>query len=357
MTEKWKKGLLALCLLSLLPATASAQRLESKVTNVDAGKTGYEQPITATFRFRNKGSRRLFINAVYPDCNCTKVDYPKEVKGHTDFEIKMTYDARQLGHFNKQAAIVTNATEKPVYICMTGVVLEDYIDYSNQFPVVMGDLRLDKNELMFDDINLGDQQIQQLRIYNNGTTKYQPTLMHLPSYLKAKMTPEVLVPNQIGTFTVTLNSTMLHDFGLTQSTIYVAPNPGDKVSQEREISVSAVLLPSFVGVSNAQLQYAPKMELSKENVDIVFDKKKKKSDVITITNKGRTELEISSLQLFTIGLRVSLDKSRLNPGESTKLKITAIREELKQARTRPRILMITNDPRKPKITINIRAKE
>jgi hypothetical protein len=67
-------------------------------------------------------------------------------------------------------------------------------------------------------------------------------------------------------------------------------------------------------------------------------------------------LDISSLQLFTGGLQVSLGKSHLKPGETTQLKITALRDDLKKVRTRPRILMITNDPDQSKVTITINAK-
>ena len=156
--------------------------------------------------------------------------------------------------------------------------------------------------------------------------------------------------------TVTLNSNHLHDYGLTQSAVYMAENPGDTVSADHEIGVSAVLLPSFMGMTAAQKQYAPKMLLSKTTVDILFNGKSKKKDVIEITNKGRTELDISSLQLFTRGLKVSLSKSKLQPGEKATLKITALRDDLKKVRTRPRILMITNDPDKSKVTITINAK-
>ena len=159
---------------------------------------------------------------------------------------------------------------------------------------------------------------------------------------------------------MTLNSSELRDYGLTQNTIYLAGNPGDKISPDHEISVSAILLPSFLGITDAQRQYAPKLQLSKEKVDTAGAAadaaEKKKSDVIELANVGRSELEISSLQLFTGGLTVSLGKKRLSPGERTKLKFTAVRDELKKVRTRPRILMITNDPSKPKVTITINAK-
>ncbi len=334
---------------------AVAQKLIIEKTTIDVGRTGYEQPITAIFEFRVKGSKKVRINDVRPDCNCTKVEYPKTDQGDK-FQIRMTYDARQLGHFDKQAAVVTNATAKPFYIRMKGIVLRDYQNLSKNYPITMGNLLLDHSELEFDDINRGDQQVQLLHIYNSSTTVCQPNLMHLPSYLKATMAPERLGPGRAGTLTVTLNSNELHDYGLTQSAVFLAENPGDTVSADHEIPVSAVLLPSFMGMNAAQKQYAPKMQLSKTTCDIQFNSKTKKKDVIEITNKGRTELDISSLQLFTGGLQVSLSKSKLQPGEKTTLKITALRDELKKVRTRPRILMITNDPDHPKVTITINAK-
>ena len=325
-----KNIILALLLLTAIPL--SAQKLTIQKTVVDVGKTAYQQPVTAVFELRNKSHHKLKIEAVKPDCHCTTVTYPqREIDGHETFQITMTYDARQLGHFNKQAAVISNGSKK-------------------------GDLLLDKRELEFDDINRGDVQEAEIHIYNNGGKAYYPNLMHLPSYLTATMTPKRLSPRQTGVMKVTLHSDKIHDYGLTQSSIYLAGNPGDKVDAEHEINVSAVLLPSFVGISQAQLQYAPKIQLSKEKVNIVFDGKKKRSDVITITNAGRSELDISSLQLFTTGLTVSLGKSHLRPGEQTKLKITALREELQKVRVRPRILMITNDPTKPKVTITIHAK-
>ena len=145
----------------------------------------------------------------------------------------------------------------------------------------------------------------------------------------------------------------MHDYGLTQTAVYLAGNPGDKVSPDHEISVSAVLLPAFREMTPEQQQYAPRLQLSKEQVDIRFDGKAKKKDVIELTNTGRSELNITSIQMFTGGLQVSLGKRRLQPGETTKLKIVALREDLEKARIRPRILMITNDPDHPKVTINI----
>jgi len=60
--------------------------------------------------------------------------------------------------------------------------------------------------------------------------------------------------------------------------------------------------------------------------------------------------------MFTTGLEVSLNKTELQPGESTRLKITAEAEGLKKAQQKPRILMITNDPDNAKVVINVNVK-
>lgn len=351
-----RKTIITLLLTAFMMPVA-AQKLIAEKTVIDVGKTGFQQPITAVFEFHNKNVRRLRIEAVNPDCNCTVVEYPKDVisTGET-FQIKMTYDAQRLGHFDYQAAVVSNATKAPIYIRMKGVVLADYQDFSGDYPIEMGMMRIDKNELEFDNVNKGEQPMEQIHVYNDGTSVMQPNLMHLPSWLSATTAPEEIRPGRTATITVTLNSQNISDYGLTQSSIYLAANPGDKATQENLIGVSTVLLPAFTKMTEQQKQYAPRLQLSKEQVNIVFDGKSKRKDEIQLTNTGRTPLTISSLQMFTAGLQVSLGKRSLQPGESTKLKITAERDEIKKARTQPRILMITNDPDKSKIVITINAK-
>ncbi len=355
MSMNKKTLITSLLVLTMLPV--SAQKLIATKTTIDVGKTGFQQPVTAVFEFKNKSVRRLRIESVQPDCNCTTVDYPKtEIGMGEKFEIKMTYDAKMLGHFDKQAAIISNGTKKPVYIRMKGIVSENYQDFSGDYPIEMGNMRIDKNELEYDNVNKGEMPVALIHVFNNGTSLMRPNLMHLPSYLSATVAPEEIRPGRTATISVTLNSNKVSDYGLTQESIYLAANPGDKATKENLIGVSTVLLPSFTKMTETQKQYAPKMYLSKDQVDIFFDGKSKKKAEIQISNLGRTPLTISSLQMFTEGLQISLGKSTLQTGESTKLKITAQREVLKNARTKPRILMITNDPDQSKVIITINVK-
>ena len=333
----------------------NAQKLVVTQDNVMAGRTGFCQPITATFELRNKSLRKLVIESVKPDCGCTAVEYPKEVGANDKFTIKMTYDARQLGHFQKMAAIVSNGSKQPVYLTMRGVVLPEMVDYSGTYPLAMGELLLDKNVLEYDDVNKGDEPVQEIHIFNNGEKTMRPNVMHLPPYLSATVKPETLEPGKGGTIAVTLNSDKLRDFGLTQTSVYLAKQLGEKVSQDNEIPVSTVLLPHLQDYNEFTKALAPQLQISTTEIDFSdFEGKTKKTAEVILYNTGKTTLKISSLQLFTTGLKVTLDKQSLEPDETTTLKITGFAAELRNLRSKPRILMITNAPDKPKVVLNIR---
>ena len=87
-----------------------------------------------------------------------------------------------------------------------------------------------------------------------------------------------------------------------------------------------------------------------------FGKKKKQRAVIRLRNVGKSVLDIRNLRMFTSALQVSLNTTHLAPGAEAKLKITVDAAKLKEARNKPRVLMITNDPDNAKVTININVQ-
>ena len=230
------------------------------------------------------------------------------------------------------------------------------VDFSGNYPYTFVDLRADLNNIEFDDVNRGDRPMQKIHILNSSSQPVSPTVMHLPPYLNANVSPTTIMPGRQGTVSVILDSKKLRDYGLTQTSVYLGMFPGDKVSPEKEIPVSAVLLPAFTEMTESQLANAPQVRLSEENLDFVMNGRTKKTETITIENVGRSDLNISSLQMFTSGLKVKLNKTRLLPNETATLKITAEAKALRGARTKPRVLMITNDPEKSKVVININIK-
>jgi len=181
--------------------------------------------------------------------------------------------------------------------------------------------------------------------------------MHLPPYLTALVTPEKLEPGKAGTIAITLNSEKLRDFGLNQTSVFIAQQLGEKVSQDNEVPVSAVLLPDLKDYDAIGKSLAPQMQMSANEVDFTdFGGKSKKTAEIMLVNTGKTTLEIRSMQMFTRGLRLTLSRTKLEPTQSATMKITGIADDLQKVRTKPRILMITNDPDHAKVIINIKVK-
>lgn len=346
-----------LSLLAMASLDAMAQRISAKNEIIDCGNVLYESPVTVKFELTNKGNE-LNIDQVRVSCGCTTVDYPRQTIHRGDpFTVTATYDARQLGHFEKEVALFCNSSTKPFYLKMRGVVVEEANDFTGNFSYKVGGLMVDKNDVEFDDVNRGDYPVQLIHIRNNTPETVSPVIMHLPSYITATVSPTHIAPGKTGVASLKLDSRKLRDLGLTQTSVFLGKKPGEKVSLDKEISVSAVLLPDFDNMSETQLANAPKINLSETTLDLgSFGDKSSKSGIISIQNTGRSELDIRSMQMFTSGMSVKLNKSKLKPGEQAKLKITVNKKLLRSARSKPRVLMITNDPTQPKVVVKVKVK-
>ena len=344
-------------MLVLGAASASAQKITVKDSEVNCGKVEYFKPATATFNLKNKGSKRLKIEDVRVSCGCIKAEYPKEeIAAGDEFTVRLIYDARQMGHFQKEAAVYSNGSATPVYLTMRGIVVEEVTDFAGEYPFKIGDLRTDKRDLEFDDVNKGDRPFIELHVINDGTKVLQPNLMHLPPYLEVESSSQYLRPGHQGKLTVTLNSEKLNFYGVTETSIYLANELGEKISADNEMTVSAVLLPQFAQMTANERLNAPAISLSKNEIIADFSQKDKFTDRIEIVNTGKSQLQISSLHMYSKALKLTLGKRQLKPGEKTALKVTVERDAYDNARTRPRILMITNDPKNPKIELKIESK-
>jgi hypothetical protein len=349
---------LLLLMMTMATVTVSAQKISVKNEVIDCGQVLYRHPATAEFEITNKGGNDLIIDNVEADCGCSKVDYPKRSLARGDsFVLKGTYDAKQLGHFEKTLFVYSNGSKKPLELTIRGVVVTEIVDFSGSYPFTLGQLRVDKTDIEFDDVNRGERPYEEIHVMNPTKQAVQPTVMHLPNYLSAIVSPTQIAPGHSGVVRITLNSSVLRDLGLTQTSVYLGQFLGDKVSADKEITMSAVLLPDFRGINKTNKSLAPHIVLSTTQLDFGdFGGDESKKEAIEIQNKGKSTLDIRSVQMFTTGIELSLNKRKLEPGEEAKLKIKVMAKDMKNLRTKPRVLMITNDPDNPKVVIQINVK-
>ena len=320
----------------------------------------WKHPATATFTIKNDGDKPLVISNVTTSCGCTVADWTKTpiAPGATG-TVSSTFDAKALGHFYKDIGVYCNAADHPIYLMIQGEVSADPKNYTLTHPFEIGAIRLNKDAIEFDDANKGDKPTMEILVANTTNEVYAPVLMHLPPYMEAVAVPERIGKKGTGKIKVTLDTDKLPKFGLTTATVYLSRFPGDKVGEENAIPVSAVLLPDFSHISQQQRLNPPAVELSTAELTLPsLAENEKKSQKIVVKNVGKSDLEITDLQVFNSALGVQLKKRVLKPGASTKMKITAYGKYLKKVKGTPRVLMITNDPNCPKIIVkvNVTAK-
>ena len=354
-----KRILITLYVLASVVLTAVAQaRFTSNTEMYSFGQIEWKHPVTVQYTITNTGDQPLVLTEVEPDCACSVAQWTKTpIAPGAKGTVNVTFDAKALGHFQKSVAIYSNAQPNLVYLKFNGEVVQEIKDFTKTHPYLIGQIRIDKNSLDFPDIQHGEQPV--IHIVNLSDRPYEPVLMHLPPYLQTKVEPNVLQKGEKGVITLTLNSERLTGLGLTQTSVYLSRFSGDKVGDENEIPVSAILLPDFSGMTEVEKANAPVISLSTKEVDMsaILAKKSKARQDITITNTGRSPLQINKLQVFHPAVGVNLKKSVLQPGESTRLRVTVVKKNIGKKRRHLRLLMITNDPMQPKVEINIKAKQ
>lgn len=354
------KRLLILYIVLACVLTSRAQaRFTSHTETQNFGQIEWKQPVTATYSISNTGNEPLVIREVEPDCACSQARWTQTpIAPGEKGEVSVTFDAKALGHFHKSVAVHCNAEPRLLYLYLTGEVVTEVKDYGKTHPYQIGDIRLSLNEVEYPDVQRGERPRISIGVVNLSDHAYTPILMHLPPYLELECQPAVLQKGEKGRMTLTLCSEKLTDLGLTQTSVYLSRFRGDKVGEENEIGISAILLPDFSTLTEAERDQAPQVSLSTTQLDfsaLLARKNKAKGD-ITLTNTGRSPLQVSKLQVFHPAVGVSLKKSLLQPGESTRLRVTVDKRNISKRRQRLRLLMITNAPDQPKVEIDIKAK-
>ena len=353
-----KRSLLSIFFLFTVILAAVAQpRISSNKEVHNFGQIEWKKPVTVEYTITNTGNKPLVLTNVTTSCACSVAEWTKApIAPGEKGMVKASFDAKALGHFDKSVGIYSNADTHLVYLKFTGEVVQEIKDFGKALPHAIGNIRIDLDEFAFPDVYRGEKPTLTFNIVNLSDRPYEPVLMHLPPYLKMEKQPNVLLKGQKGTVTLTLDASLLKDYGLTQSSVYLSRFSGDKVSEENEIPVSAILLPDFSGMTAQDSINAPVIRLSETNIDLSVPliKKNKASYDILITNVGKTPLVISKLQVFNSSVGVNLKKTVIPPNGTTKLKVTIYKRDTGKKKHRLRILMVTNDPIRPKVEINIK---
>jgi len=323
------------------------------------GEVEFQQPKRVVFGFVNKGNQPLTISSAKASCGCMDVSFPKEpIPAGERGEITVVYDASILGTFFKEVEVITDASEEPLYLGMQGTVVVEVTNVGEDYPIDLGNVQIQTNYLEFDDVHKGEHPVVEMSLINKEHTAYRPELMHLPAYLSAQYIPENVPAGKKGLIRLTLDSDKLLQMGLNMTSVYLSRYMGDKISEDNEIQISAILLPDFSKMTEDEKENAPGLYLAESSVGFgPLKGKSKATHTIIVSNKGKSNLLFEQVQVFNKAVSVSLGNRVLKPGASTRMKVSVTPKYLKREKGRPRVLLITNDPLQPKAIINIEVKQ
>ena len=191
-----------------------------KYTERNMGDIAWLMPASTHFEVQNTGDKPLQILDVRTDCGCALAEWANETiaPGKTA-KITIAYNAALLGTFQKTIAVTTNTDEHITYLTLKGRVVKEVAYSTSDFAVHIGDFHLSTNEIMFDNVKMGTTPKQTVKVLNASPHALHPELMHMPDFLTAVSAPDVIPPGKVGEITFVLNSKLIKDFGLTQTTI------------------------------------------------------------------------------------------------------------------------------------------
>lgn len=83
-----------------------------------------KKEVLAVFYFLNAGKEPLLIKDVRTSCGCTVPEWTKEkLKPNEKGEIKIVYDAKYPGYFNKTISVFYNGIDSPKGLRIKGMVV------------------------------------------------------------------------------------------------------------------------------------------------------------------------------------------------------------------------------------------
>lgn len=332
--------------------TWAQPRLTSDKQTEDLGQVQWKEPVRVKYVITNTGSSPLVLTEVTTSCGCAVAYWTEtSIEPQSQGFIEVEFNAEMLGTFHKSVAIRSNSNPSLVYLYFTGEVVREITDFSRTHPYAMGNVLLDKEELIFPDVHYGEKESIVLNVVNQNREPYRPILMHLPSFIDMKSDPEVLQKGEKGVITLTLNSDELKGYGLYESSVYLSRFSGDKVGSDNKLSLRVLLLPEQSVSSTKQ----PQLRLSSGELDFSTSlrNKNKASQTIYLGNQGNAEIKVYKIQVFHPSVQVQLNKKNIQPGQQAKLKIT-VKNDPNRKFKEEKILLLTNDSSLPNREIIIK---
>lgn len=310
--------------------------------------------VTCEFRAVNTGDEPAVILSARANCGCTVPSYSKDpvMPGDT-IAVSVAYDpSGRPGRFSKRVKITANTPNSPYTLVVRGTVIASGNTLKSRFPVEAGRARLSNDVSPFGRARRGHILAAAVNMYNPTPDTIRPAVDSLPPYIHAAFSPKAIPPGEQGSLSLTAHTDMAPDYGVVTDSFRLIP---DTRYPELGAGISTVMIidEDFSRMTPEEIEKAPAARLSADSVDFGTISSRE-SRTLRLTNAGQSEMIVRRLYTADPGIDASISATRIKPGKSAEITVTADPAALPSDTSgviNGRINLITNSPSAPTLTI------
>lgn len=309
--------------------------------------------VSCQFDFTNTGNAPLIIQQVTSSCGCTIPEWTKTpVMPGSKGYVRATYDPnRRPGPFNKSISVISNTQPHINKLRITGIVAPKPKTIADEYPTVMGPLRLKTNHLAFFNVLNTAKPNKVMIIYNESDHDLKVEFNQVPSHLDVRVVPDVLKAKTRGQIIVEYDAVKKNDFGFLLDRFYFKFD--GQIYSDKTFAVTANLNEDFSHLTSQEMLDAPSIELD----TIVFNFGRIKPGKVAkfdfnLINKGKNPLLIRKLLPSCGCTAIAPEKTEIAGGEKSKIAVS-FDSKGKSGKQYYNITLITNDPKNQSINLKV----
>ena len=327
-------------------------KLDFEVKDHDFGKISEaDGPAEFTFDFVNNSETEIRITNVKASCGCTTPGWTKESvpPGGTGF-IKAKYNPRNRpGKFRKSLRISTSDPGSNQTLYISGFVNPKPKTPEQEYPIVMGDLRMKYRTLNLGKITTEKIVEKTFDVYNgtDSVVTLSSTSWEVPEFIQLSLVEEAVAAGETGQLKVSYDPVKKNDYGFVSDNIRSGDN--------QNLSVMAVIEEYFPEMTAKELDKAPKLELSSRSFD--FGKVNAGTSIekeFMLTNLGKEKLLFRSIKSNCGCLTYEIKDGAIKKGKSQRLKVLLDTSDMRGNQYKT-ITIYSNDPVAPTQIITIKG--
>ena len=349
------KRLLGILFLVGVSVSTFSQDLSFETLEHDFGTIKEaDGPVTTEFVFTNNSENTIRITNVKASCGCTTPGWTKEevAPGGTGF-IQARYNpVNRPGPFKKSLTATIAGLQAPIRLYITGTVEGRPKSIEEQFPVVVGNLRMKYKAVNFGRIKTtGKQHYRYMEVYNEGQDSLRfASGYDAPHFIALKFEPEALAPNTKGRIRFAYNANGKNDLGYFSDQVVFRTD--ESSDSEKPLNILATIEEYFPPMTTEEAASAPRLSIKQTSKDLgTLNASTNVNVTIPLSNLGKSVLEIRKITTSCDCITVK-KKDTIDAGQEDNLELVLDTTGLK-GRFYSAVYIFSNDPRKPTQMVRI----